>query len=275
MTTESVLSLAQKKQKLLESLRRYPSLGVAFSGGVDSTLLLAAAVTVCGDRVVAMTARSPIHPAHETEAAAQLARRIGARHLILDTDEWAAPAFAVNSAQRCYHCKKILFETMRRCAARENLTALAHGANADDLADFRPGFVAAQEMGVHAPLITAGLTKVEIRRLAREMGLPNWDRPAMACLATRIPYGVEIRRSLLGQIERAEAVLTDVGLDACRVRHHGSLARIEIDVAQMALLMVGTTRQRVVEALRGLGFTYVALDLEGYVSGKMNRELSM
>lgn len=274
MTADTGLPLAQKKQRLWECLGRHPSLGVAFSGGVDSTLLLAAAVAVLGDRVVAMTARSPIHPAHEIETAELMARRIGARHLVFDTDELAEPAFTVNSAQRCYHCKKILFETMRRCASRENIVDLAHGANWDDLADFRPGFAAAHEMGVHAPLITAELTKGEIRRLARELGLPNWDRPAMACLATRLPYGVEIQRSLLAQIERAEAVLAELGIHSCRVRHHGVLARIEIDRAQMPLLMVEATRQQAVEALRELGFTYVALDLEGYVGGKMNRELS-
>lgn len=268
------LALLQKKQKLWERLSAFPSVAIAFSGGVDSTLLLATAVKVLGGRVVAMTARSATHPTAESDAAASIARRIGVKLIMFDTPELDDPGFVANGPRRCYHCKKILFTSMRQHAADQNISLLAHGANVDDLSDFRPGFEAAEELGVQAPLIFAGLTKSDIRTLARDMHLPNWNRPAMACLATRIPYGVEIRSDILHQIAHAEAVLSRHGFNSCRVRHHGLLARIEIDAAQMDRLLNETTRREVVRALRESGYEFVALDLEGYVSGKMNRGIS-
>jgi uncharacterized protein len=220
-----------------------------------------------------MTTQSATHPVHETESAIALAKHIGVRHIILQTQEMADPKFTANRTDRCYWCKRMLFTAMRRCARDENVDVLAHGANVDDLADFRPGFAAAQEMGIKAPLIEAGLTKAAIRQLAQELGLPNWDRPAMACLATRIPYGQPLVAEVLDQVARAEKALAQFGVTGCRVRHHGPIARIEVEPAQLTHFLADSWRRQVVDALRAIGYDYVALDLEGYVSGKMNREI--
>ncbi|MFZ1985408.1 MAG: ATP-dependent sacrificial sulfur transferase LarE [Desulfatitalea sp.] len=274
METRDDMGLSQKEAKLIECLKRYATLGVAFSGGVDSTLLLAAAQRVLGQRVVALTAQSDIHPSGEREQALALARQLGVRHILFETHELDDPLFTANSPDRCYHCKKSLFSAIQREATVLGIETLAHGANLDDLSDFRPGFKAAREMGIAAPLIDAGLTKTDIRRLAQRLGLSNWDRPAMACLATRVPYGLTIDPQMLARIDKAETCLRGLGVVRCRVRHHGNLARIEADPADMVQLAEPQCRARVVTALRGLGYAYVCLDLEGYLSGKMNRDLA-
>lgn len=271
MTPENLQLLEAKKKALYENLSRYPSLGVAFSGGVDSSFLLAVARHVLGHRVVAMTGQSPIHPSGEKEAAIALAKQLGVRHILFDTHELDNPDFVRNGHQRCYHCKLGLLQAMQRIAQKQGIAMLAHGANVDDLSDFRPGFQAAQEMGVAAPLVDVGLTKVQIRELARQMGLSNWDRPAMACLATRIGYGIIIDRHLLDRIDRAERVLRNMGITACRVRHHDHLARIEVAPSQLPRLIDPQRRKAIVQAFQKLGYHHIALDLEGYISGKMNR----
>jgi uncharacterized protein len=265
------LDLDTKKTRLVKILSKMSSLGVAFSGGVDSTLLLAAALIALKDRVVAFTATSPTHPAAETEQAAAIARKLGARHIVFSSNEMRDHAFIANTPERCYHCKKQLFNSMGRHAGKMGIDVLAHGANVDDLSDFRPGFRAAHELGIVAPLIDTGLTKVQIRILARELGLPNWDRPAMACLASRIPYGTLIENHLLRRIERAEMCLQKYGFPVCRVRDHAEVARIEILPQHIKRFLEPALRAKITDDLRKLGYNHICLDLEGYVNGKMNR----
>lgn len=265
--------LVRKQERLIGCLKRFDSLGVAFSGGVDSTLLLAMGQQVFGPRAVAFTGISRLHPSGEKELAIEMAQRLGVRHVLFETRELADPRFTANPPERCYLCKAGLFEAMWKQAEKLGITALAHGANVDDLSDFRPGFKAAEESGVVAPLIEAGLNKADIRQLARRLGLPNWQRPAMACLASRIPYGLPIEENLLARIDQAETALHQLGIERCRVRHHGSLARIEVDPEEIHRLAASNLRLRVSDALRALGYAHVCLDLEGYSSGKMNRDL--
>lgn len=266
-------SMAIKKERLIRALKGIKSLAVGFSGGVDSTVLLAVSKQVLGDRVVAMTAISPVHPKREFDHAVQTAESLGVQHILFETDEMSDPMFTSNGSDRCYHCKRRLFKAMRVRADEAAIETIAHGANIDDLSDFRPGFKAAEELEVVAPLVDAGFTKNDIRKLARQLGLSNWDRPAMACLATRVPYGTTIDDAILDKIDRAEMLLLKTGIASCRVRHHGNLARIEIDMAQMEPLINKDMRARVIDGLRALGYKFVCLDLEGYESGKMNREL--
>jgi len=266
-------SIESKKQRLFDYLRDMHSIAVGFSGGVDSTLLLAASQRVLGGRAIAMTAKSPTHPKGELDNAVAMAAALGVQHIIFETDEMQDPAFTANGPERCYHCKIRMFAAMRKAADEAGIETLAHGANVDDLSDHRPGLRAAEELGVVAPLSEAGLTKSDIRQLARMMGLPNWDRPAMACLATRVPYGVRIKPDMLETIAHAESFVRQSGVANCRVRHHGNLARIEIDPAEMQKIMGTKTRQKIIDGLHSCGYKFVCLDLEGYVSGKMNREL--
>lgn len=264
-------TISEKYQRLATVLKPFKSLAVAFSGGVDSSLLLVVAHRELGGQMVGMTARSPTHPQSETDGAVAMAQQIGVRHVVFDTDEMEDADFIANGPDRCYHCKKRIFAAMGRAARKIGIEQLVHGANLDDHHDFRPGFQAAEELGVTAPLVEAGLTKSDIRELARQLGLSNWNRPAMACLATRIPYGTPIAAKTLSQIERAEAVLARIGINQCRVRHHGNLARIEIGRDEMARLNDDDVRRGIVQRLKALGFDFVCLDLEGYVLGKMNR----
>ena len=251
-------------------LGSFDALAVAFSGGVDSNLLLVAAQQAIGNKVIAMTARSVIHPATETGHAVHIARALGVRHVVFDSNVMANPDFVCNGPRRCYFCKREMFSLMKEKAAVMGIDHLAHGANMDDQYDYRPGFKAAMELGVHAPLMEAGLTKSDIRSLARQMGLPTWDRPAMACLATRVPHGTPLQPPVLRQIENSEAVLKDLGIQQCRVRYHGEMARIEVGLSDMQRFGDEALRSTVVRRLKDLGFALVCLDLEGYVSGKMN-----
>ncbi|MFZ5568783.1 MAG: ATP-dependent sacrificial sulfur transferase LarE [Thermodesulfobacteriota bacterium] len=260
----------EKKDLLYAMIRRFDSLLVAFSGGADSTLLLAAAREVLQDRVVAITAVSAIHPMEERNHAVETAFRLGARHILHETSELTIPEFAANPKNRCYICKQYLFAAFRQVARNMGLAAVAHGVTMDDLNDYRPGLMAAAELGIAAPLVEAGLTKAEVRRLSREMSLPTWNRPAMACLATRVPYGTPITEETLRSIGLAERILLDQGFSMCRVRHHGEIARIEVPAEEIGRLLDGENRLRIVAELKKLGFAYVVCDLTGYVSGSMN-----
>jgi uncharacterized protein len=262
------------KERLTACLKAYDNLLVAFSGGVDSTLLVAMAQQVIGPAVVALTAESPIQPPHEINNAHQLAIDLGIRHVRLHSQEMSLSDFIANRPDRCYVCKKKLFQDVFSYARESGFAHVAHGANLDDLKDFRPGLRAATEMGVVAPLIDAGLTKSDIRRLARQMGLPNWNQAAGACLASRIPYGHKISVRNLKMVAQAEEILHDHGFDACRVRHHGPVARIEVPFPDIAKLLREPFRQKIVDRLRAIGFAHVALDMEGYRQGSLNRGLN-
>lgn len=264
--------MTKKKQDLVSRLQDLGSLLIAFSGGVDSTFLSAVAHETLGNDLLAVTVRSAIHPPREIDAATTFAREKGIRHLILDSDEMRLPEFLANGPDRCYHCKKRLFERLLEIAHERGLGHVAHGANRDDLADDRPGFRAAQEAGVVAPLIDAGLKKEEIRLLSRGMGLPTWDKPAMACLASRIPYGEPITVEKLEMVDQAEAFLLKRGFRQVRVRHHGSVARIELDADHFGQVFEPGLKKEIISHFLKIGFTHIALDLEGYRAGSMNRD---
>ena len=244
------------------------SVAVAFSAGVDSTLVAAVAAEVLGERALAVTGVSPSVPAAEVEEAKELARRIGICHLLVETSEMDRPGYVENSPARCYHCKTELYSLLEELAAREAIAFVADGCNTDDLGDHRPGRAAAAEHRVRSPLIEAGLGKAEIRELSRQMGLPTWDKPAMACLASRIPYGTPVTVEALDQVGAAEAFLRGLGFRQLRVRHHGDVARIEVEPDDFATVI--EQRERIVTRLRNLGFRQVALDLAGFRSGSMN-----
>jgi len=244
---------------------------IAFSGGVDSTFLLRVALEVMGDRAVAVTALSPTYPASEQEEARQLARELGARHILIHTLEVETSSFTNNPPDRCYHCKKELFTKLWQVAKKEGLEQVADGSNLDDLADYRPGREAARELKVRSPLQEAGLTKEDIRYLSREFGLSAWNKPALACLSSRFPYGTKITREKLFQVEKGEKILRSLGFQQFRLRHHGHLARIEVLPEQFPLLL--ETAQKVIEKLKKCGFLYVTMDLEGYRPGSMNETL--
>ena len=260
-------------EELVHRLVDLDSMLVAFSGGVDSAFLLATARQALGEKVVAATARSIIHPVRETEEAKDFARERGIHHIVFSSDELGIQGFAANSPDRCYLCKQRLFQNLLKMAREKGLKHVAHGANLDDLADYRPGFRAAKEAGVIAPLIDAQLGKEEIRFLSKEMGLSTWDRPAMPCLATRFPYGSPITEEKLKMVEDAESFLLEQGFKVVRVRHHGSVARVEVGRSEMGRIMDEALGKAIVEAFRKIGFEHVALDLEGYVSGSLNRAL--
>lgn len=260
-----------KMENLVHHLADLDALLVAFSGGVDSAFLLVMARQVLGEKVVAATASSIIHPVRETAEARDFARERGISHVVFPSEELSVSGFVANPPDRCYLCKKSLFEKLFEIAREKGLNHVAHGANLDDLADYRPGFRAAKEAGVIAPLIDAQLGKEEIRFLSKEMGLSTWDKPAMPCLATRFPYGSPITEEKLKMVEDAESFLLEQGFKVVRVRHHGSVARVEVGRSEMEKIMNEGLGKAIVEEFRKIGFEHVALDLEGYVSGSLNR----
>lgn len=262
METERVTDKRRRLERLLDGMG---SVLVALSGGVDSGLLLAVAMERLGPgRVLAVSVDSPLHGADERLAAARMAADVGAAHRWLRLDPAGDAAIMANTDQRCYLCKHRMLTALIELARRQGLASVAHGANADDLVLHRPGWRAAVELGVRAPLVEAGIGKAEVRALARQRGLANWNRPAMSCLATRIPSGTPITEAMLRTVEEAEERLRALGIEACRVRLHGALARIEVEPADIAALAQPEARAKLVAALRGLGLRQLTLDLEGY-----------
>ncbi len=267
-------TLEEKIISLHNSLKNTESLAIAFSGGVDSTFLLASAKQLLNGRLVAVTAVSPIQPRRETDHAIRVARDLGVEHITVDTFEMSDPEFCANPVNRCYICKKAIFSEIRRALQDRGRVAIAHGVNVDDLGDFRPGLAAAREMGILSPLADAGLTKAEIRKQSRIMGLSTWNKPSGACLASRIPYGSEISRQRLKMVEAAEALLFDNGFETCRIRHYGETAKIEIPPDQFSQMLLSARRAEIIDALKAIGFLYVTLDMEGFQSGRLNRSVS-
>lgn len=262
---------AAKLERLKKVIARCESALVAYSGGVDSTFLLAVAKEVLGPRLLAVTAASAVVQPSEIAAAKRIARGLGVKNEAIDTDEiMDLEEFCANSPERCYHCKQVLFARLTEVARERGLACVMEASNADDTGDYRPGLRAVKELAIKSPLIEADLTKADIRSLSREMGLPTWDKPSLACLASRFPYGERITVGKLGTVLKAEEYLLSLGFGSCRVRYYGKLARIEVPRPEIERLMEDRMRAKVVRRLKALGFQYVTIDLEGYRSGSMN-----
>ncbi len=263
--------LEEKKNKLAKLLRHYQKMIIAFSGGADSTFLLATACKILEGNVIAATYASPFHPDRETRAAVALAKQFGVPHRLIRVTSIGPKALADNPIDRCYICKKRIGAAFQDLAISLDIETVAHGENLDDRDDYRPGSRAAKEMGWVAPLAQAGFRKIEIRNLSKAMGLPTWNKPAMPCLATRIPYGTPITLKALQMVEQSETYVLSMGFSDCRIRYHGDIARIEVPIEEIGRIITENVRERIVQKLREIGFRYISIDLEGYVPGSMNR----
>jgi len=271
MGSSSAGAPSDKLARLQAAIARHSSALVCFSGGVDSTLLLRVAHDVLQDRCVALTAVSITMAASEREAARELATSIGVRHEMVDSHELERPGFAQNPVDRCYHCKAELLEIARPRAQEQGLAAIFLGTNLDDLGDHRPGLRAADERGASHPMVEAGLTKEDVRTLSKMLGLSTWDKPQLACLSSRFPYGTSITPARLSQVDGFEDGLRQLGFRQLRVRYHGDIARLELDAADMPRALASDVREAIVALGKRQGFTFVALDLAGFRSGSLNQ----
>ncbi|MBW9152608.1 ATP-dependent sacrificial sulfur transferase LarE [Clostridium estertheticum] len=268
------MELEMKFQKLKDSIQGLKSVAIAYSGGVDSTFLLKVAADVLGNKVIAITAKSTTYPEREFKEAVKYIGDIGAKHIVIISEELEIEGFAKNPIDRCYFCKKELFSKVRKVADDNNINAVLDGSNADDVSDYRPGMKAANELKVISPLKDAGLTKDNIRELSKRLGLPTWNKPAFACLSSRFPYGNEITVEKLSMVEKAEQFLLDLGFRQIRVRHHGDIARVEVNAQERNKFFSAEMMDKVANELKSIGFKYVTLDLLGYRTGSMNEVLS-
>lgn len=268
-----MMNIEEKYQALRENLNSLGSVAVAFSGGVDSTFLLWVAHDVLRENAMAVTASSCSFPERELNSAKKFCEEHGIRHVVCKSEELEIEGFRQNPKNRCYLCKRELFEKICKIAEEHGLPAVAEGSNTDDDGDYRPGLIAVKELGVKSPLRAARLSKEDIRALSKELGLPTWSKQSFACLASRFVYGETISEKKLGMVDKAEQLLLDLGFHQVRVRIHGTIARIEILPGEFEKLMENQIRQTVYKALKDLGFTYVTLDLEGYRTGSMNEVL--
>jgi len=263
-------ALASRERRLRDLLASFDSAIVAFSGGVDSAYLAWAATQALGPAALCVTADSPSYPDHHRQLALRIGREFGLHHEFVRTAEMERPEYRANPVDRCYHCKHELYRVLSSLAAARGIPTMVDGSNADDRSDYRPGRKAAREFGVRSPLDESDLTKADIRELSRLAGLPTWDEPASACLSSRIPYHSEVTAEKLRMIERAETVLRELGFRVCRVRHHDSLARLEIGRDEMQRALDPDVRERIVKELRAIGYDHVAIDLQGYRMGSLN-----
>jgi uncharacterized protein len=267
-------SVEEKFARLKEIFLSMGRVVVAYSGGVDSTLLLRAAQETLGsENVLAVTALSPLYPDRELAGAKKMAQEMGVKHILIESNELEIEGFSKNPPNRCYFCKKELFEEMQKLARKEAISYVVEGSTLDDEKDHRPGMRAIQELGIRSPLQEARFTKEDVRGLSRMLGLPTWDKPSVACLASRFPYGEEITPEGLRMVDEAEDFLLSLGFKQVRVRHYQSLARIEVYPEEMRRLMNGSLREEVVNRLKKIGYRYVTVDLQGFRSGSMNEVL--
>lgn len=263
------MNLQQKFSRIKKSVSRYRSCLIAFSGGVDSTLLLKiAALALPKDKILAVTANSPTYPKEELLFSKNIARRFGVRHKIIKTDELKDKKFIANPLNRCYFCKLELFTQLKKIAREYKLNFVLDASNISDKKDFRPGSIAKKELKIRSPLQEAGFTKKDIRNLSKQLGLGTWDKPSLACLASRIPYGTRISEQLLERINQAEAYLRDIGFKQVRVRHYNGLCRIEVEKSDIPRLL--SKRRKIIDKLKKIGYNYVTIDLEGYRTGSLN-----